>query len=131
MMHNITTQVGQIKWSKWATPEEQTHKQLPQQQLENWNVIFTCQPQAFEAVRDGLLDAGVEDSGRMDFEKPKVEEILAAVQSVLAILPLLMRKELQPILCNLIVLEWVIREEIAHRIPWRILTRSDAAFFGH
>jgi hypothetical protein len=21
MMHNITTQVGQIKWSKWATPE--------------------------------------------------------------------------------------------------------------
>ena len=94
-------------------------------------MIFTCQPQAFEAVRDGLLDAGVEDSGRMDFEKPKVEEILAAVQSVLAILPLLMRKELQPILCNLIVLEWVIREEIAHRIPWRILTRSDAAFFGH
>ncbi len=24
MMHNITTQVGQIKWSKWATPEERT-----------------------------------------------------------------------------------------------------------
>ena len=21
MMHNTTTQVGQIKWSKWATPE--------------------------------------------------------------------------------------------------------------
>ena len=21
MMHNITTQVGQIKWSKWAKPE--------------------------------------------------------------------------------------------------------------
>ncbi len=21
MVHNITTQVGQIKWSKWATPE--------------------------------------------------------------------------------------------------------------
>ena len=21
LMHNITTQVGQIKWSKWATPE--------------------------------------------------------------------------------------------------------------
>jgi len=21
MMHNITTQVGQIKWSMWATPE--------------------------------------------------------------------------------------------------------------
>jgi hypothetical protein len=42
-----------------------------------------------------------------------------------------MRKELQPILCNLMVLEWVIREEIAHRISGRILTRSDAAFFGH
>ena len=26
MMHNITTQVGQIKWSKWATPELRTLK---------------------------------------------------------------------------------------------------------
>ena len=82
-------------------------------------------------MHDVLLDAGVEDSGQMDFEKPKLKEILAAVQSVPAILPLLMRTELQPILCNLMVLEWVIREEIAHRIPGRILTRFDAAFSGH
>jgi len=27
-MHNITTQVGQIKWSKWATPDERTQKGL-------------------------------------------------------------------------------------------------------
>jgi hypothetical protein len=26
MMHNISTQVGQIKWSKWATPDERTQK---------------------------------------------------------------------------------------------------------
>ena len=77
-------------------------------------------------MHDVLLDAGIEDSGRMDFEKPMLKEILAAVQNVPAILPLLMRKELQ-----LMVLEWVIREEIAHRISGRILTRSDAAFFGH
>lgn len=25
-MHNITTQVGQIKWSKWATPDERTQR---------------------------------------------------------------------------------------------------------
>ena len=82
-------------------------------------------------MHDVLLDAGVEDSGRMDFGKPKLGEILAALHSVPAILPLMMRKELQSILCNVMVLEWVIREEIAHRIPGRILTRSDAAFFGH
>ena len=82
-------------------------------------------------MHDVLLDAGVEDSGRMDFGKPKLGEILAALHSVPAILPLMMRKELQSILCNVMVLEWVIREEIAHRIPGRILTRSDATFFGH
>lgn len=92
-------------------------KALREQEFENWKVIFTCQPQTLDAVRDALIESGVTDFGRVDFEKPKLEEILAAVQNISAVLPLLMRKELQPILRNLMILDWVIREEVAHRIP--------------
>ena len=92
-------------------------KELREQDFENWKVIFTCQPQTLDAVRDALLESGVMNFGRVDFEKPKLEEVLAGVQNVSAVLPLLMRKELQPILRNLMILDWVIREEVAHRIP--------------
>jgi len=58
----------------------------------------------------------------VDFEKPKLQEILDAVQTVPGLRPLLLRTELQPILRNLMVLDWVLREDIAQRFsasgPW-------------
>jgi hypothetical protein len=92
-------------------------KQLNEQKFEYWKAIVTCQPHTLPAVRDALIEAGVAEFERVDFEKPKVEEILMAVDSVPAIKPLLLRKELQPILRNLMILDWVIREDVAHRIP--------------
>jgi hypothetical protein len=92
-------------------------KQLNEQKFEYWKAIVTCQPHTLPAVRDALIEAGVAEFEQVDFEKPKVEEILMAVASVPAIKPLLLRKELQPILRNLMILDWVIREDVAHRIP--------------
>jgi hypothetical protein len=67
-------------------------------------------------------EAGISDGHRVDFEKPKLQEILHAVQTVAGLRPLLLRTELQPILPNLMVLDWVLREDIAQRFsasgPW-------------
>ncbi len=90
--------------------------------LDGWKVILTCQPQSLASALDALTEAGISEAHRVDFEKPKLQEILDAVQSVPGLRPLLLRTELQPILRNLMVLDWVLREDIAHRFsvsrPW-------------
>jgi len=87
-----------------------------------WKLILTCQPQSLASALDALTEAGISDAHRVDFEKPTLAEILDAVQSVAALRPLLLRTELQPILRNLMVLDWVLREDIAQRFvasrPW-------------
>jgi len=90
--------------------------------LVGWRVIVTCQPQSLASALDALTEAGILDAHRVDFEKPKLQEILDAVQTVPGLHPLLLRTELQPILRNLMVLDWVLREDIAQRFsasrPW-------------
>jgi len=83
----------------------------------NWKVVITCQPQSLPSVRDLTFEAGVSKLKQVDFEKPNLAEIRSMVDNVPALLPLLMRKELEPILRNLTVLDWVIREKVALRIP--------------
>ena len=90
--------------------------------FDGWRVVLTCQPQSLASALDALTEAGIADGHRVDFEKPKLQEILDAVQSVPGLRPLLLRMELQPILRNLMVLDWVLREDIAQRFsasePW-------------
>jgi len=90
--------------------------------FEGWKLILTCQPHSLASALDALTEAGISDAHRADFEKPSLAEILDAVQSVAALRPLLLRTELQPILRNLMVLDWVLREDIAQRFvasrPW-------------
>jgi hypothetical protein len=90
--------------------------------FDGWKVILTCQPQSLASALDALTEAGISDAHRVDFEKPKLAEILDAVQIVAALRPLLLRLELQPILRNLMVLDWVLRADIAQRFsasrPW-------------
>ena len=90
--------------------------------FDGWKIVLTCQPQSLAPALDALTEAGISDAHRVDFEKPKLAEILDAVQSVAALRPLLLRTELQPILRNLMVLDWVLREDIAQRFsasrPW-------------
>ena len=92
-------------------------KELHEQKFEYWKIVFTCQPQTLDTLRDTLFDAGVAEFTKVDFEKPKLDEVLAATQGMIGVQTLLLRKELQPILRNLMVLDWVIREDVAFRIP--------------
>jgi len=87
-----------------------------------WKIIVTCQPQAVEPTMDALIDAGITGVETVDFENPQLQEIFDAVEALPAIRTLLVRAELQPILRNLTVLDWVLREDVAQRFttsrPW-------------
>jgi hypothetical protein len=81
-----------------------------------WKVIMTCQPQSLDSAHDMLTDAGIDSAQKVDFEKPTLEEVLGAVKSVPGLKPLLVREELQPILRNLMVLDWVLKADVAQRL---------------
>ena len=80
-----------------------------------WKAIVTCQPQSVESAHSMLVEAGINSARMVDFEKPKLQEILDCVKSVPALRPLLVREELQPILRNLVVLDWVLKTDVAQR----------------
>jgi hypothetical protein len=81
-----------------------------------WKVIITCQTQSWEFVQDALIGAGITDMHKLDFGKPAAQEIYDAIPHLPEIGILLMRSHLQPILRNLVMLDWVLREEIAERL---------------
>ena len=81
-----------------------------------WKLIITCQPQSWESTQDGLIEAGITEIHKVDFEKPKLQEIFDALQHIPEIRTLLLRSQLQPILRNLVVLDWVLRAEVAKRL---------------
>jgi hypothetical protein len=91
-----------------------------------WNVIVTCQPQAWEPTQDALIEAGLSEFKKVDFEKPKVQEIYDAVRHLPEIRLLLGRTQLLPILRNLVILDWVLRAELAQRF-----SRSSRAWIGN
>jgi hypothetical protein len=72
---------------------------------------------------DALIEAGIADATTsVDLKKPKLQEVLDAVEALPGMRALLLRAELQPILRNLTVLDWVLRADVAHRFttsrPW-------------
>jgi NACHT domain len=81
-----------------------------------WKVIVSCQPQSLGSAHDFLVEAGITDVHKFDFEKPSLAEIREALESDAAIRPLLLRAELQPMLRNLMVLDWVLRADVAQRL---------------
>ncbi len=90
-----------------------------------WKLIITCQPQFSKSAQDALIEAGITETHRVDFEKPSAQEIYEAIPHLLEIRDLLARSHLQPILRNLVMLDWVLRAEIAKR-----LSDSPAAWIG-
>ncbi|HEV2990192.1 MAG TPA: hypothetical protein VG759_17240 [Candidatus Angelobacter sp.] len=90
-------------------------KSLEEQGLDGWKVIITCQPQLWGSAQDTLIDAGIAHVHKLEIGRPKPEKILAALRHLPAIRALLLRTDLQPFLCNLVVLDWVLRANIAHR----------------
>ncbi|HUZ95810.1 MAG TPA: hypothetical protein VMU57_12955 [Edaphobacter sp.] len=81
-----------------------------------WKLIVTCQPQSWEATQDALIDASITEMRKVDFAKPSAQEIYDAIPHLPEIRTLLFRTQLQPILRNLVVLDWVLRAEIAKRL---------------
>ena len=90
-----------------------------------WKLIITCQPQAWESTQDALIEAGITEMRRVDFAKPQAQAIYDAIPHLPEIRALLMRSHLQPILRNLVMLDWVLRAEIATR-----LSDSSRAWIG-
>jgi hypothetical protein len=89
---------------------------VKEEEFTGWKVIVTCQPQSIMPAHDLLVEAGIMDVHKVDFEKPALKEILEAVRPVQVMRPLLLRAELQPILRNLMVLDWVLRTDVAQRL---------------
>lgn len=81
-----------------------------------WKLIITCQTQSWESVQDALIAAGITDMEKVDFGKPTAQEIYDAIPHLPEIRILLMRSHLQPILRNLVMLDWVLRADIAKRL---------------
>jgi len=81
-----------------------------------WKLVITCQTQSWLSVQDALIEAGISDVHKVDFENPKLQEIFDSLQHIPEIRTLLLRSQLQPILRNLVVLDWVLRAEVAKRI---------------
>jgi hypothetical protein len=90
-----------------------------------WKLIITCQPQFSKSVQDALVEAGITASHRVDFEKPSAQEIYEVIPHLPEIRDLLARSHLQPILRNLVMLDWVLRAEIDKR-----LSDSPATWIG-
>lgn len=98
-------------------------KTLGEQEFTGWKVVITCQTRSWESIQDLLVAAGITGVNRVDFEAPTLEEILSALPvDLAAVRALLLRPDVQPILRNLVVLDWVIRGEVAKRLaperPW-------------
>lgn len=95
---------------------------VAQEGFVGWKGILSCQPQAVEFALDALVQAGATDVQRIDFEKPTLQEIFDAVGTLPGMGPLLLRAEVQPMLRNLMVLDWVLRADVAQRFspsrPW-------------
>jgi hypothetical protein len=90
-----------------------------------WKLIITCQPQFSKPVQDALIEAGITKSHNIEFDKPNAQDIFNAIPHLPEIQGLLARSHLQPILRNLVMLDWVLRAEIFER-----LSDSPAAWIG-
>jgi hypothetical protein len=81
-----------------------------------WKIIITCQPPWLESTRDAVVEAGIAHYHAIDFDKPNSQEVFNAVAAIPGLMALVARQELQPILCNLMVLDWVLRADVARSL---------------
>jgi len=102
-------------------------KALREIEFVGWRAVFTCQPTARDAAREFAVEAGIslESVEERELEKPALAEVIDAVRHVTGISVLLLREDLQTILRNLVVLDWVLKADVAGRF-----TTSPYAWIG-
>ncbi|QNI37697.1 DEAD/DEAH box helicase family protein [Edaphobacter albus] len=81
-----------------------------------WKVVISGHLQSWEKAQGLLREAGVTDFVKTDLELPSIAAIRSAVQKVPGINLLLFRQELQQILRNLMVLDWVLRTNVVQSL---------------
>lgn len=81
-----------------------------------WTLIVTCQTQTWDSLQDTLIATGITDIHRVEFEVPTIQEIYDAIPHLPEIRYLLQRSQLRPILRNLVMLDWVLRADIAKKL---------------
>ncbi|MBZ5501471.1 MAG: ABC transporter ATP-binding protein [Acidobacteriia bacterium] len=80
----------------------------------HWRILITTQDQSWLDARRALLDAGLSSVEVLTFAKPKPDQIAGKIATAPGVARLFHRRELQPILCNLAILHWVINTERIH-----------------
>lgn len=89
---------------------------------DRWTILVTVQPEEYIEMRRSLMGAGVGKVEPIVFANPKPAQVYEKIQGVPGVAHLFMRRELQPILCNLATLHWVILTERVHSLdstrPW-------------
>jgi hypothetical protein len=80
-----------------------------------WKIVVTCQARYWETAQDALIAGGVTDLKEVAFDMPSVQQIITSLHDLPAVQTLLVRNDLQPILRNLVVLDWVVKGNIAER----------------
>jgi len=89
---------------------------------DRWTILVTAQPEEYVELRRALMGAGVRKVEPIVFANPKPAQVYEKIQDVPGVAHLFMRHELQPILCNLATLHWVILTERVHSLdstrPW-------------
>jgi hypothetical protein len=81
-----------------------------------WKVVISGHLQSWEKAERLIQEAGVSDFVKSDLGLPSIAAIRSAVQSVPGINLLLYRPELQKILRNLMVLDWVLRTNLVQSL---------------
>jgi hypothetical protein len=81
-----------------------------------WKVVISGHLQSWEKAQRLLQEAGVADFVKSDLELPSISAIRSAVQNVPGISLLQFRPELQQILRNLMVLDWVLRTNLVQSL---------------
>jgi hypothetical protein len=81
-----------------------------------WKVVVSGHLQSWEKAQHLLHEAGTTNFVKSELEPPSISAIRSAVQNVPGISLLLFRPELQQILRNLMVLDWVLRTNLVQSL---------------
>ena len=81
-----------------------------------WKVVISGHLQSWEMAQRVLLEQSITDFVKTDLELPNIPSIHNAVQNVPGIGALLLRTELQQILRNLMVLDWVLKTNVVQSL---------------
>lgn len=76
-----------------------------------WRVLLTCQPQSWSEALKDLTGLGLAFKW-FNFRRPSAAEIIPSIQAVPGLVALFFRRELQPMLCNLAILDQVIKAQL-------------------